>query len=561
MRRDFLGRVSVPPAVPRVPRGTRRTFLSGCTKSPFSAAEEGSLNAEARRRSERNAEGFFLFLSGTLIPALRLCVKMRLSAPAPDVATHNDARCAKRDAWHGGRDARATRCTRVLLAAVFFFLSIVLASSAEKPAARAQVATPTLQEHSVNLATVMRLAGAQNLDIRLATERLAEAWAQHEAARMQFFPYLTPSFGFRRHEGNIQTVDGQIIDADKESLGIGVAVTLQLDLGEAYYKSLTTKKLASAATHSVEVQRQESIWQAVSAYLELIRAKAAVGVAGESAHIAEDYARQVKQAVDAGIAFKGDAFRATVQVERNLAARSEARGRQRVAAARLAQILHVPAKVELIPVDEPVTLSFGDSRRGIDSLIASAIESRPEMAMSADQLEAAIKNSEAARWAPLVPTVKADYYGGNLGGGTYAQGLRSFNTTQEYGIGLTWRIGPGGLFDPSRPHLADARQRGKAVEQEKLREEIARQVVEAHTLVHSLEEQLTHVRAALDAAGKTLELARERRAFAVGEVLENIQAEQELSRARLDYLTVVTEHNRAQFLLRRAIGADAVRKK
>ena len=52
-------------------------------------------------------------------------------------------------------------------------------------------------------------------------------------------------------------------------------------------------------------------------------------------------------------------------------------------------------------------------------------------------------------------------------------------------------------------------------------------------------------------------IARGRRAFAVGEVLENIQAEQELSRARLDWLTVVTEHNRAQFLLRRAVGADA----
>ena len=61
----------------------------------------------------------------------------------------------------------------------------------------------------------------------------------------------------------------------------------------------------------------------------------------------------------------------------------------------------------------------------------------------------------------------------------------------------------------------------------------------------------------LNAAGRTLELARERRAFAVGEVLESILAEQELSRARLDYLTILTGHNRAQFLLRRAIGADA----
>ncbi len=433
---------------------------------------------------------------------------------------------------------------------------------AVKPqAVKAQMAKPLAAgSQQVNLAAVMRLAGAQNLDIRIADARLAEAWAQHEAARMQFFPYLTPGVAYRRHEGNIQTVDGHIIDADKESLGFGVAVSLQVDLGEAYYKSITTKKLAGAATFAVEVQRQESIWQAVSAYLELVRAKAAVGVASDSVGIAEDYARQVRQAVDAGIAFKGDAFRATVQVERNQVTRSEARGRQRIAAARLAQILHLAAKVELLPGDEPVMFSFGDSRRSLDSLIASAIASRPEIAMSAEQLEAAVKGSVAARWAPLVPTVKADYYGGNLGGGTYGEGLRSFNTTSEYGIGLTWRIGPGGLFDPSRPHLADARQRGAALEQEKLREEIARQVVEAHTLVHSLQEQLTHVRAALNAAGKTLELARERRAFAVGEVLENIQAEQELSRARLDYLTIVTEHNRAQFLLRRAIGADAAAK-
>ena len=461
------------------------------------------------------------------------------------------------------QNIRAAKTACGLLATALAILPLADSSTAEKPAVRAQIAMPAPHAQNVNLAAVMRLAGAQNLDIRIASERLAEAWAQHEAAKMQFFPYLTPGFAYRRHEGNIQTVDGQIIDADKESLGLGVAVTLQLDLGEACYKSLTTKMLASAATHAVEVQRQESIWQAVSAYLELIRAKAAVGVASESAKIAEDYARQVKQAVDAGIAFQGDAFRATAQVERNLVARADARGKQRIAAARLAQILHIPANVELAPVDEPVMLSFDDSRRSVESLIASATESRPEMAMSADELEAAVKGSAAARWAPLAPTVKADYYGGNLGGGTYAQGLRSFNSTQEYGIGLTWRIGPGGLFDPSRPHLADARQRGKAVEQEKLREEIARQVVEAHTLVHSLQEQLTHARAALNASGGALELARERRAFAVGEVLESILAEQELSRAKLDYLTVVTEHNRAQFLLRRAIGADAgaVRKK
>jgi outer membrane protein TolC len=447
--------------------------------------------------------------------------------------------------------------------APIFLLALGTAALAAA-APRAKQPTQPDTPHTVNLAAVMRLAGARNLDIRIADARLAEAWAQHEAARMQFFPYLSPGVAFRRHEGNIQAVDGTILDADKQSLGYGVAVTMQVELGEAYYQSLTTKKLAGAAEFAVEVQRRESIWQAVSAYLELVRAKAAVKVAEDATGISQDYGRQVKQAVDAGIAFKGDAFRATAQVERNELERAKARGQQRIAAARLAQILHLPAKVELLPADDPVTFSFGDSRRDTGALIAAALAARPEMAMSAQQLEAAIENSDAARRAPLVPKLTAEYYGGGLGGGTYAQGTGSFNATQEYGIGLSWRIGPGGLFDPSRTHLADARRRGAALERDRLAEEIARQVVEARTLVLSQQEQLTHARAALGAAEKTLELARERRAFAVGEVLESILAEQELSRARLDYLTVVTGHNRAQFLLRRAIGADggtATRKK
>ena len=96
------------------------------------------------------------------------------------------------------------------------------------------------------------------------------------------------------------------------------------------------------------------------------------------------------------------------------------------------------------------------------------------------------------------------------------------------------------------------------IERDKLNDEITRQVVEAHTRVHSLNGQLIHARRAIEAAEQSLNPARERRAFAVGEVLESILAEQDITRARLDYLGVVTGRNRAQFLLRRAIAAEAV---
>ena len=51
-----------------------------------------------------------------------------------------------------------------------------------------------------------------------------------------------------------------------------------------------------------------------------------------------------------------------------------------------------------------------------------------------------------------------------------------------------------------------------------------------------------------------MRLARERKEFAVGVVLENIQAEQDLTRARLDYLRAVAEFDKAQYALLRAAG-------
>jgi len=492
--RQVRGRVGVPPAVSRVPRGTYG----------------------------------------------RLCAWPRES----------DVRCAARDARHGRRDARATRCTRLFLAAFIFLLPLSLIAGDGEPSGKSQ---------RLNLVTVLRLAGARNLDIQLAIERVAQARAEHEAVRMQWFPYITPGFSFRGHDGNTQTVEGFIIDAHKQSVAVGAAVTMQLEIGELYYKSLIVQRLARAAKFSLDVQRQESVWQAASGYLELVRARAAVGVATEAVKVAENYAGQVRQAVNAGIAFKGDVFRAATQVERNELTRRQAREQQRIAAARLAQVLHISPKVELFPDDSaPAPLTFADASLPLDTLTEQALASRPEMDMSAEQLAAAVSNSGRARWAPLVPALRAEYFYGGLGGGVGDAGTRDFNDTHEYGIGLTWRIGPGGLFDPSRAHLADAKQRGVAIEREKLQEEIVRQVVEAHTRVHSLSDQVGYARKALAAAEQALKLTGERKAFAVGEVLENVVAEQELTRARLDYLSVVTEHNRAQFLLRRAVGTEAV---
>src|SRR5262249_2832238 len=146
------------------------------------------------------------------------------------------------------------------MAGPFLALALLCGTSAScaqrEDSSNAGTATNT---HAIDLSTALRLAGAQNLDIQIARERLSEAKANHDSAVEQFFPWISAAAAYRRHEGRIQAVDGKVFDADKQSYNVGGALTAQMDLGDAIYKSLAAKQLVTAADHGLESQRQDSI--------------------------------------------------------------------------------------------------------------------------------------------------------------------------------------------------------------------------------------------------------------------------------------------------------------
>src|SRR5438552_3934356 len=89
--------------------------------------------------------------------------------------------------------------------------------------------------HLINLATALRLAGAQNLDIQIARERLAEAKANLETTLLQFFPWISPGVAYRRHDNLIQDVAGNIVNVHKEAYLVGPTIVGQAALGDALY--------------------------------------------------------------------------------------------------------------------------------------------------------------------------------------------------------------------------------------------------------------------------------------------------------------------------------------
>ncbi|PYJ44710.1 MAG: hypothetical protein DME80_05340 [Verrucomicrobia bacterium] len=407
---------------------------------------------------------------------------------------------------------------------------------------------------TIDLPSTLRLAGARSLDVQLAREKLDEAHAAEESAIERFFPWVAPGVTYRRHDNLIQNTEGLIEEVHKQSYAPGGTVAAQIDIGDAIFKSLEAHQLTKAARHGLDAQRQETILAAARGYFDLAAAHETVGVAREALRTSTDYAAEVERAVNAGIAFKGDALRVRVERQRDEIALRRAEENARLASAKLVQILHLDPTVELMPREASVIpLSLVSTTKPLGNLVSQALVTRPETQQSAVLLSAAQHAKNGAIYGPLIPTVGGQAFFGGLGGGMGSE-TGHFGESEDYVALVTWRVGPGGLFDFGNIHAGRARLRGAALTTDKVADQVANEVITSWTRVESLADQIATAKQSLSDAEEALRLSQERKEFGVGVVLETIQAQQELSRVRNDYLNIVADYNKAQYALLRSLG-------
>jgi outer membrane protein TolC len=413
--------------------------------------------------------------------------------------------------------------------------------------------------YPIDLPTTLRLAGAQNLDVQIAREHLSEAEAARQSALEQFFPWVALGVSYHRRDGLAQAVPGGTIsDAHYQSYAPGGTAVAQIDLGNAIYNSLAARQLVKASDQALEAQRLDATLSAAHGYFDLAKAAALVEVQREALKTSQDYQQQLQVAVSSGIAFKGDLLRVQTQTEHYEITLRQAQERQRVAGAALALTLHLDSRVELVPQDTMlVPLTLFPTNSALDALVARAFQARPELKQTEALFSAARAAKDGAVYGPLIPSLGAQAFGGGLGGGADG-GPGNFGAMGDYLAGLSWRIGPGGLFDAGRIHASKARLATVQLGEAKLKDVITTQVVTNLVRVQSLSTQIALAEQTLASAGETLRLTRERKQYGVGIVLEDIQAQQDLTQARADYFTALAEYNKAQYGLNTAVGGPSL---
>jgi outer membrane protein TolC len=452
--------------------------------------------------------------------------------------------------------ASSRNALRAFASAAFLYLpaSSAVWAQAVPPAPSNNTAVSGGNVQPIDLPTALKLAGANNIDLAITREALVQAESQNDAATLSFFPNLAAGIGYYKHNGAIQDVSGNVIDAYKQLHTYTGGLTSQVSLGDAIFEKLSASRLQNAAEYSVDASRNITLYAAASGYLDLVSALANVKIGEEAVRISADYEGQINRAVTIGLANKSDALRVSVQTQNYQVALRQAREAAVAASAKLANILHLSPTTRFAPTDQIVPqITLVPLETTVDSLVAEAFDKRPELKASAASLEAAGWQKTQSIYGPLIPSVGAQAIYGNISGGRSGVPTNS-GGTQDYAVMFNWKVGPGGLFDFSRIDYAQSKlDQGKLVDA-RLHDDVGRQVVQTFEGVHSAFDQLELTRKNVELADQSLKLSQGRKEFGVATVLEVIQAQKDFVQARAAYVRATTAYAEGQYALAQSVG-------
>lgn len=412
----------------------------------------------------------------------------------------------------------------------------------------------------IDLPTVIRLVNENSPTIGLAQARVREAVARLDRANVQWLPTLTYGATYNRFDGQTQNQRGEVFGVSRANFYASGGPVLRIDTADAYFDRLVARRATaaefSAASYSTLTAQQD----AVLAYLDLVEVYGRLAVNADTLARAEQVRTFARNARDAQLSkTAADVNRAETEVYNRRQERTDLVGRAGVASARLARLLLLQPSVELRPADATVVpVELVDGSCSIDDLVGIAVAARPDLAAYRDLAAAAAERVRKAKAGPLLPRVVLDQQTGGFGGGTNAY-VGNFSARSQLSVGVFWELNNLGLGDAALTRESRAGYDQAVLRLTEAQARAGAEVVEAAKLAASRYDQLDEARKAVTEAAETYRKLAATSFNMVGpraqyDALEPLIAIQQLNQARLQYLTVVIEFNRAQFRLHTALG-------
>ncbi|MEX2169677.1 MAG: TolC family protein [Pirellulales bacterium] len=433
------------------------------------------------------------------------------------------------------------------------------------------VVAPNEQAFPIDLPTALALAGANNLQIAIAAERVNQAAARLTGARALWIPNLNGGVVYYNHAGRIQETEGRVIEASRSALftggaaGIGnspaaggsggpARMFVDLSLVDALFEPLSARQIVRATAADRTSTFNDTLLQVAVGYLALARAQARVAIAEEAVQNANELVRITRNFAETGQGLQADADRAVIEAASRQRDVWQAREDVAVISAELARLLRLDPAVRLQAADNnPAPLEFVETSMPLQPLIAQAVAVRPEMASADAQRDAAALRRRQEQLRPWVPNLYAGVSGGGFGGSEGSE-IDNFGGRADFDVALLWQVENLGFGNSARQREQQSLTRQATLALQQIREIIEAEVAQAYQRIQMRDRQIEVTRPPVESAYQAVRLNME--GIQAGELrpIEIQQAIGALAAARTQYLDAVIDYNAAQLQMVRAIG-------
>lgn len=434
-------------------------------------------------------------------------------------------------------------------------------------------ASPTILKSEaipIDLESAFRLAGVDNPEIRIASQRVAQALAERQFAAAQILPTMNAGTNYYNHTGNLQQSDGNILAVNRSALYAGSGafavgsgtvnipgVVWNTNVSVAIFSALKARQTVLERQAGTITTRNDILLQVAVAYLGLMRAEQGREIAVQIRQEAHEVARLTANYAETGQGRKADADRAATEFRQRDTDVLMFESDVLTASARLAQLLNLDSLTRLHTTDTwAIPRGIVPDAISLQELIAMALMQRPELAERRAAIQRALLDLNGAKLLPFSPNVIVGFSAGTFGGGSnlVTPTFSAFDGRTDFDAVAYWSLQNLAVGNRALIDAAASRYNISNLEQLVLLNRVRSEVASAYARTQARYAQIAinerAVKSGLEGFREDFLRIRGREGLPI-EVLNNLQL---LARARMEYLAAIIEYNRAEFELYVALG-------
>lgn len=425
--------------------------------------------------------------------------------------------------------------------------------------------TAGFQSYRIDLETVLKLAGANNLTIKEFKTKQHLATVDEKIAREWLIPELFIGASLHNLNGSAMNSDGKFFrGVDRNSLWAGAGIGLNWIPGDGIYKVLAAKQNTIAFSYLLQAKKNEAILKAILIFYDLQEKQAEYETLTNLLKYTDRISRQLKIQVDIGQRYRSEYLLARSNYFNTWVALQEVIKNIHSISAELTEVLTIEDEDVLLlsSTNDVVPAELLDEQMITTELFDTAYSRRPELKYHQYLIEAQKFDQKRLTKGLLLPQLNLSLTDGRVGpfNGVPNNSPTDFtnryeNTFKFYAV-VGWSIPLDVLISGGQRKKADALIQLYQNRQHQQKILIKKEISQALSDYRESKNQLQMAKESSQFAEEALEQSTERQKLGMAKPFEVFQAQEIYLKTMISYQSVVKNYNKAQYRLYVAMGND-----